>query len=84
MSSKQILIILAKIFIVTPPKAGGTSMNGFARSCLGNAALFQQQLRLTNLRGELLTRSYDSPNLLVGHIFNEESMESLKVFRKIL
>lgn len=69
-----------QIFVVMPPKAGGTSMNGFARRCLGNTALFQNEIRSrssTNLREKWLPQSYDNPNLLVGHIFSGESMESL-------
>ena len=66
-----------QIFIVMPPKAGGSSMIDFARSCYGKAAIYQGELKVPTLREQWLTQSYDIPKLHVGHVTTENGMKSL-------
>ena len=67
-----------QIFIVMPPKAGGSSLIGFARMCCGDAAVFQNQLHVPTLRKQWLTEFYDTPNLHIGHILGEGMKSLLK------
>ncbi|GFH61660.1 predicted protein [Chaetoceros tenuissimus] len=65
------------IFIVMPPKAGGSSLIDFARSCYGNTADFQLEFQVPTLREQWLTQSYDIPKLHIGHVLNGNAMRSL-------
>lgn len=66
-----------QIFIVMPQKAGGTAMREFARKCYGGAN-YQNGISPTPEDGKkFLTQSYDTPNLLIGHIWTGKRMESL-------
>lgn len=67
-----------QIFVVMPPKAGGSSLTIFAKSCYGEAAVYQDELHTPNLRKKWLTQSYDdTPNLHIGHVLTENGMKYL-------
>lgn len=77
-SDKEIdrLIASAKqIFLLSPPKAAGSSMIAFASQCVGRPSHWEGTLFDPHKDGTLfLTESFDIPPLLSGHVDSDETL----------